>query len=119
MPKNRVLRNISGPKRKEVTGDWRKFRKKELHDLCSSPNTIRMIIRNIRWAGHVARVGEKRNTCRVLVGEPEGDLGIVGRIILKCLRYFIVEDGLGIVYRTFRDSVLLPSSGRHVECLLF
>jgi len=119
MSKNRVLRMISGLKREEVTGDWRKFRNKELHDLCFSPNTIRMIIRNVRWAGHVARMEEKKYTCRVLVGEPEGALGIVGRIILKCLRSFIVEDGLGTVYRTFRDFVILPSSGRHVECLLF
>ena len=48
-----------------------------------------------------------------------GNLGVVGRIILKCLRSFIVEDGLGIVYGTFRDFVILPSSCRHVECLLF
>jgi hypothetical protein len=48
-----------------------------------------------------------------------GDLGIVGRIILKRLRQFIVQDGLGIVHRTFHDFVVLPSSGCHVECLLF
>ena len=82
MPKNRVLREISGPKGEEVTGDWRKFRNKELHDFCSSPNTIRMIIMNMRWVGHVARMGEKKNTYRVSVGEPEGDLGMGGRIIL-------------------------------------
>ena len=119
MSKNRVLGKISGPKREEVTGDWRKFRNEELHDMCCSPNIIRVIIRNMRWAGHAARMGEKRDAYRVLVGESEGDLGIFGRIILKCLRYFVVEDGLGIVHRTFRDFVTLPSSGRHVECLLF
>jgi hypothetical protein len=52
---NRVLRRIFGPKRDEVTGDWRKLHNKELHSLYYSPNTIRMIkSRRIRWAGHVA-----------------------------------------------------------------
>jgi hypothetical protein len=70
---NRVLRRIFGPKRDEVTGDWRKLHKEELHNLYSSPNLIRMDkSRRMRWAGHVARIEEKRKAYRVLVGKPEG-----------------------------------------------
>jgi hypothetical protein len=65
---NRVLRRLFGPRRDEVMGDWRKLLYEELHNLYSSPNIIRMIksIR-MRWAGHVARMGETR----VLMGKPE------------------------------------------------
>ena len=70
---NRVLRRIFGPKRDEVTGEWRKLHNEELNDLCCSPNIIQVIkSRRIRWAGHVARRGERRDTYRVLVGKPEG-----------------------------------------------
>jgi hypothetical protein len=70
---NRVLRRIFGPKRGEVTGDWRKLHNDELHDLYSSPSIIRMIkSRRMRWTGHVARMGEKRNSYRILVEKPEG-----------------------------------------------
>jgi hypothetical protein len=56
---NRVLKKIFGPKRDEGMGDWRKLRNEELHNLYSTPNIIRMIkSRRIRWAGHVARIGE-------------------------------------------------------------
>jgi hypothetical protein len=56
-----------------VTGGWKKLHNEELHNLYSSPNTIRMIkSRRMRWAGHVARAGEKRNAYRILVGDPEG-----------------------------------------------
>jgi hypothetical protein len=58
---NRVLRKIFGPKRDEVTGEWRKLHNEELCDLYSSPNKIRIIkSRRMRWAGHAARMGEKR-----------------------------------------------------------
>jgi hypothetical protein len=68
-----VLRRISGPKRNEVTGYWRKLHNEELHNLYSSPNIIRMIrSKRIRWTGHVARMGETRNAYRILVGNPEG-----------------------------------------------
>jgi hypothetical protein len=70
---NRVLRRIFGPKRDEVTGGWRKLHNEELHNLCSSTSIIRMIkSRRMRWAGHVARMGEKRTAYRRLVGNPEG-----------------------------------------------
>jgi hypothetical protein len=68
-----VLRRIFGPKRDDVTGDWRKLHNDELHNLYSSPNISRMIkARRMRWAGHVARMGETRNSYRILVGKPEG-----------------------------------------------
>jgi hypothetical protein len=64
---NRVLRRIFGPKRDEVKGEWRKLHNEELRDLYSSPSTIRIIkSRRMRWAGHVAGMGEKRNTYRLL-----------------------------------------------------
>jgi hypothetical protein len=73
MFENRVLRRISGPKRDEVTGEWRKLHNEELHILYSSANIIRQIkSRRVRWAEHVARTGEKRKVYRVLVGKPEG-----------------------------------------------
>jgi hypothetical protein len=70
---NRVLRRIFGPKRDEVTGEWRRLHNKELYALYSSPNISRVIkSRRLRWAGHVARMGERRGAYRALVGKPEG-----------------------------------------------
>ena len=68
-----VFRRIFGPRRDEVTGEWRRLHNEELNDLCSSPNIFRLIkSRRVRWAGHVAHMGERRGVHRVLVGKPEG-----------------------------------------------
>jgi hypothetical protein len=70
---NRLLRRIIGPKRDEVMGGWRQLYNEELHDLHSLPSIIGIIkLRRMRWVGHVARMGEKRNAYGLLVGKPEG-----------------------------------------------
>jgi len=70
---NMVLRRIFGPRRDEVTGEWRRLHNEELNDLYSSPNNVRVIkSRIMRWAGHVARKGEERVVYKVLVGKSEG-----------------------------------------------
>ena len=83
MFENTVLRKIFGPKRDEVTGEWRKQPNEELNDLYSSPNTIRVMKpRRMRWVWHVSCNGEKRGVHRVLVGKPEGN-GPLGRPICR------------------------------------
>jgi hypothetical protein len=83
---NRVLRRIFGPKRDEVTGEWRKLHKGELHNLYSSSYIIRQIkSRRMRWAGHEARMGEGRNVYRVWWENPKErvrlkDQGVDGRM---------------------------------------
>ena len=73
MFENRVLRRVFGPKRDEVTGEWRKLHNEELRDLYSLPNIVLVVkSRRMRWAGHVAIMGEGRGVHRVLVGKPEG-----------------------------------------------
>ena len=68
-----MLRRIFRPKRDEVTGEWRRFHNEELNELYSSPSSVRVIkSRGMRWAGHVARMGEEKGVYRVLVGKPEG-----------------------------------------------
>jgi hypothetical protein len=68
-----VLRRVFGPGRDEVTGEWRKLHIEELNDLYSLPNIVRVVkSRRMRWAGHLARMGEDRDVHRVLVGKPKG-----------------------------------------------
>jgi hypothetical protein len=69
---NRVLRRTFGPRRDEVTGEWKKLHNEELDDLYSLLSIIRVIKSTRRWAGCIARMGEMRDVCRVLVGKPEG-----------------------------------------------
>jgi len=69
---NRVLRRIFGPKREEVTGEWRKLHNEELNDLYSSPNIVRVIKARRRLARHVAHMEETRGENRVLAGETGG-----------------------------------------------
>ena len=87
---NRVLRRIFRPKRDEVTGEWRKLQNEELNDLYPSPNTVQVKkLRRMRWAGHVAHMGERRGIYQVMVGKPKGkrdqleDPSEDGRIILR------------------------------------
>ena len=73
MFENRVLRRVFGHKRDKVTGEWRKLHNEELSDLYSLPNIVWVVkSRRMRWAGHVASMGEGRGMHRVLVGKPEG-----------------------------------------------
>jgi hypothetical protein len=95
-----VLRRIFGPKRGEVTGEWRKLYNDRLHDLYSSPSIIRIMkARRMRWVGHIAGMGEKRNAYRPLVGKPGGrrPLGRPRCIWLDNIRMDLVEVGWGDV----------------------
>jgi hypothetical protein len=69
-----MLREELGPKRNDVTREWRKLHNEELHNLCSSPNIIRQIkSRRLRWVGHVAHMREEKKVYKVLVWKPEGN----------------------------------------------
>ena len=95
---NMVLRTIFGPRRDEVTGEWRRLHNEELNDLYSSPNIVRVIkSRRMRWTGHVARMGEERGVYRVLVGKPEGSipLGRPRRRWVDNIRMDLQEVGCG------------------------
>jgi hypothetical protein len=99
---DRVRRRIFGPKRDKATGDWRKLHNEELRDFYSSSSKIKIIkSRGIRWTGHVARMGEKRNAYRLLVGKPEGkrQLGRPRRRWVDNIRMDLGEVGWGDVDR--------------------
>ena len=94
-----MLRRIFVPRRDEITGECRTLHNEELNDLYSSPNIVRVIkSRIMRWAGHVARMGEERGVYRVLVGKPEGKrpLGRPGRRWVDNIRMDLQE--VGCVY---------------------
>jgi hypothetical protein len=97
---NRVVRRIFGPKRDRMTGGWRKLHNEELHNVYSSPSIIKIIkSRKMRWAGHVARMGEKRNVYRLLVGKPERNrpLRRPRRKWIDNIKMNLLEIGLSVV----------------------
>jgi hypothetical protein len=88
------------PKKDGVTGGWRKLHNEELHNLYYSPSIIGIIkSRRMRWAGHVARMGEKRNVYRLLVGKPERNrpLGRPRRRWIDNIKMDLLEIGLSVV----------------------
>jgi len=72
---NKVLKKIYGPKQGDMAGEWRRLHNKELHGLYDSPDVVRIMkSRRLRWAGHVARMGEKRRLYSIVVGKPDGKI---------------------------------------------
>jgi hypothetical protein len=114
---NRVLRRIFGPKRDGVTGGWRKLCNEELHNLYSSPSIIRIVkLRTMRWARHVARMGEKRKVYRLLVGKPEGKrplgrprCGWIDNIKMDLLEIGLSVDWIGLAQDRYRWRALVNS----------
>jgi hypothetical protein len=98
---NRVLRRVFGHRRDEVTGEWRKLHNEELNDLNSLPNIVRVVkSRRMRWARHVALIGEERVVHRMLVGKHEkkgqwGDPDVDGRVILRWIFRKLEVVGIG------------------------
>jgi hypothetical protein len=97
---NRILRRIFGPKRDGMTRGWIKLYNEQLHNLYSSPSIIRIIkSKRMRWTGHVARMGEKRNVYRLLVGKPEGKrpLGRPRRRWINNIKMDLLEIAMSVV----------------------
>ena len=95
---NMVLRRIFGPRRDEVTREWRRLHNEELNDLYPSPNMVRVIkSRRMRWVGHVEHMGEDRGVYRLLVGKSEGrrPLGRPTRRLVDNIRMDLQEVGCG------------------------
>ena len=106
MFENRVLKRIFGPKTDEVTGEWRKLHNKELSDLYSLPNIVRVVkSRRMRWAGNVARMGREEAYTGLWWGNLRerdhlGDPGVDERIILRCIfRKWDVGVWTGLMWR--------------------
>jgi hypothetical protein len=98
--KMKALRRIFGLKRDRLTGGWRKLHNEELHNLYSTPSIIRIIkSRRMRWTGHVARLGEKRNVYKLLVGKPEGKrpLGRPRRTWIYNIKMNLLQIGVNVV----------------------
>ena len=95
---NRVLGKVFGPKRDEVTREWRKLHNEKLNDRYSLPNIVRVVkSRRMRWAWHVARMGDDRGVHKMLVGKPEGQrpLGRPRRRWEDNIKMDLQEVGLG------------------------
>jgi hypothetical protein len=95
-----VLTTIFQPKRDEVTGGWRKLHNEELHNLYSLASIIRMIkSQRMRWAGHVAYMGQRRNASMILVGKPEGKRPLrIPRQTWKIILKWILKSQDGVVW---------------------
>ena len=105
MFENRVLRRIFGPKRDKVTDEWRELHNEEPNDLYSLPSIVQVIIlRRMRWAGHVQRTGERRGICSILVGKPEGK-----RALRRCGHRW--EDNIKCILRKWDEWCGLDRAG--------
>jgi hypothetical protein len=112
---NRVLRKIFRLKRDKVTGEWRKLHNEKLHDLRSSQSIIRIIkSRRMRWAGHVARMGEKRNAYILLVRKPEGKRPLGRprrRWVVKWSEFLATDPEVQVRFPALPEFLIISGSG--------